>query len=148
MRAAALVAGAILGCCSALAAAQQPAPQQKKLTPQQQLEQQQQKKLTPQQQLERQQKKAAAQNYDTYEPTSRRRPRAGSCNDAEDPLGALCARKCKAGYVAIDDKKASHRTCRSQKPLPQGQAPTPGQKEVSTEVVTKRPPVKRTGPQD
>jgi hypothetical protein len=130
-RLAALALGAALAACAAPAAAQQPAPQQK-AAPQ---------KLTPQQQLERQQQQQkAAVHYDTYEASRRRRARAAGCQpESEDMLGAYCIRKCRTGYVATDDKKASQRECRSVKPLPPGQVPASGQKEVSTQVVPKLP---------
>ena len=127
-RLAALALGAALAACAALCAAQQPAPQHK-AAPQ---------KATPQQQLERQQ--AAKVYYDTYEPCRRRRGRAAGCHpESEDMFDAYCVRKCRTGYVAIDDKKASQRQCRSQKPLPAGQLPVSGQKETSTQVVTPVP---------
>jgi len=127
-RLAALALGAALAVCAALAAAQQPAPQQK-AAPQ---------KATPQQQLERQQ--AAKVYYDTYEASRRRHARAAGCQpESEDMSGAYCVRKCRTGYVATDDKKTSQRQCRSQKPLPPGQLPVSGQREVSTQVVPKLP---------
>jgi hypothetical protein len=134
---AALALGAALAACAAPAAAQQPAPQQK-AAPQ---------KLTPQQQLERQQ--AAKVYYDTYEASRRRHGRAAGCDSgSEDMFDAFCVRKCKSGYTAIDDKKASLRQCRSVKPLPPGQEPVSGQREVSTRPVPKAPPPPKSGRSD
>jgi len=114
----ALAAGAALAGAAALAAAQQPAPAKKAAS-------------RPVQ---------SAVYYDTYEASRRRPNRSSGCRpDAEQALGSFCVRKCKAGYAALDDRKAGVRQCRSTKPLPPGELPTSGKKETSQNPPQYRP---------
>jgi hypothetical protein len=120
----ALAAGAALAGAGSLAAAQQPAPVQK---------------AAPAQKAASRPVQSAVY-YDSYEASRRRPSRSSGCRaDAEQTLGSFCVRKCKAGYAALDDRKAGVRQCRSTKPLPPGELPTSGKKETSQNPPQYRP---------
>ncbi len=81
--------------------------------------------------------------YDFYEASQRQRLFAESCMRDEDSITRYCVKKCKAGYIAVD-QRITPRQCRSEKPLPPGQLPEPYRRQEAIQPVPPPPPSKRT----
>ena len=76
-----------------------------------------------------QQPKAAAQKqatleYDRYQASQRQRLRRDTCMQDEDIAAQYCVKKCQTGYIVAGGPDLP-RQCRSEKPLPVGQLPSP-----------------------